>query len=401
MVLKMIYDAKFFDEVFERRGHDATKWDYPLFVKDNKDIVPMWVADMDFRTPDCIVDAMAKRLEHHAFGYFKIPQAYFDGIAKWQKERYGVDGVTADQVDYQNGVLGGVSSFVEAYSLPGDWILLNDTCYTGFQSTIANRGRNIVYSPVKETADGWALDIEDMEKKIIEKKPPIMIFCNPHNPVGRVWTEDEVRKIVELCKKYSVWLFSDEIHGDVVLYGHQYTSAARFADVYDHMLVYTAISKTFNMAGLHSSCTIIPNPEYKKIQEDTLRQAWLMSPNCMANSAIEACYTYGDEWVDEQNAYLTENAEFVTSYLKEHAPQIKPVKPEGTYLMWLDCSELSMTSEEIVKILASEYKMAVGGGAGYQGNGEYFLRFNIGCPRETLEKGMEILAQFVADKKGV
>ena len=401
MVLKMIYDAKFFDEVFERRGHDATKWDYPLFVKDNKDIVPMWVADMDFRTPDCIVDAMAKRLEHHAFGYFKIPQAYFDGIAKWQKERYGVDGVTADQVDYQNGVLGGVSSFVEAYSLPGDWILLNDTCYTGFQSTIANRGRNIVYSPVKETADGWALDIEDMEKKIIEKKPPIMIFCNPHNPVGRVWTEDEVRNIVELCKKYSVWLFSDEIHGDVVLYGHQYTSAARFADVYDHMLVYTAISKTFNMAGLHSSCTIIPNPEYKKIQEDTLRQAWLMSPNCMANSAIEACYTYGDEWVDEQNAYLTENAEFVTSYLKEHAPQIKPVKPEGTYLMWLDCSELSMTSEEIVKILASEYKMAVGGGAGYQGNGEYFLRFNIGCPRETLEKGMEILAQFVADKKGV
>ena len=167
------------------------------------------------------------------------------------------------------------------------------------------------------------------------------------------------------------------------------------------MLVYTAISKTFNMAGLHSSCTIIPNPEYKKIQEDTLRQAWLMSPNCMANSAIEACYTYGDEWVDEQNAYLTENAEFVTSYLKEHAPQIKPVKPEGTYLMWLDCSELSMTSEEIVKILASEYKMAVGGGAGYQGNGEYFLRFNIGCPRETLEKGMEILARFVADKKGV
>ena len=126
-----------------------------------------------------------------------------------------------------------------------------------------------------------------------------------------------------------------------------------------------------------------------------------MSPNCMANSAIEACYTYGDEWVDEQNAYLTENAEFVTSYLKEHAPQIKPVKPEGTYLMWLDCSGLSMTSEEMVKILASEYKMAVGGGAGYQGNGEYFLRFNIGCPRETLEKGMEILAQFVADKKEV
>ena len=205
-----------------------------------------------------------------------------------------------------------------------------------------------------------------------------------------------------LCRKYSVWLFSDEIHGDVTLYGNQYTSAACFADVYDRMIVYTAISKTFNMAGLHSSCSIIPNPEYKKRQEASLREAWLMSPNCLSNAAIEACYTYGDEWVDQQNAYLTENAEFIIHYLAGHAPEIKPVKPEGTYLMWLDCSALGMTSDEIQKTLADHYGIAVGGGTSYGGDGEHFLRFNFGCPRKTLEEGMEKLVQFVSDwRKGV
>ena len=321
-------------------------------------------------------------------------------VRGWYKRRHQVD-LPVSAFSPSEGVVTSIWFSIRGFTQPGDGVLVFTPVYDPFFAVINNQGRKQVDCPLVYSEGRYTIDWEDLEKKLAGVDVKAMIFCNPHNPVGRVWTEDEVRNIVELCKKYSIWLFSDEIHGDVVLYGHQYTSAARFADVYDHMLVYTAISKTFNMAGLHSSCTIIPNPEYKKIQEDTLRQAWLMSPNCMANSAIEACYTYGDEWVDEQNAYLTENAEFVTSYLKEHAPQIKPVKPEGTYLMWLDCSGLSMTSEEMVKILASEYKMAVGGGAGYQGNGEHFLRFNIGCPRETLEKGMEILAQFVADKKGV
>ena len=321
-------------------------------------------------------------------------------VRGWYKRRHQVD-LPVSAFSPSEGVVTSIWFSIRGFTQPGDGVLVFTPVYDPFFAVINNQGRKQVDCPLVYGEGRYVIDWEDLEKKLSGGDVKAMIFCNPHNPVGRVWTEDEVRKIVELCKKYSVWLFSDEIHGDVVLYGHQYTSVARFADVYDHMLVYTAISKTFNMAGLHSSCTIIPNAEYKKIQEDTLRQAWLMSPNCMANSAIEACYTYGDEWVDEQNAYLTENAEFVISYLKEHAPQIKPVKPEGTYLMWLDCSGLSMTSEEMVKILASEYKMAVGGGAGYQGNGEYFLRFNIGCPRETLEKGMEILARFVADKKGV
>ena len=386
------------------------RWDtgaekYELMKKRCPDVprgtVPFSVADMDFLPPPELSEGVQDFMRGRVFGYTRTPREYIAAFQRWMQRRHGVDIPAAWVVD-ADSVLGAMHRMIRAFTRPGDGIVVLTPAYPPFLDAPEPLNRRRLACPMVLGDDRrYTIDFALLEDLCRQADTTMLIFCNPHNPVGRVWTEDEVRNIVELCKKYSVWLFSDEIHGDVVLYGHQYTSAARFADVYDHMLVYTAISKTFNMAGLHSSCTIIPNPEYKKIQEDTLRQAWLMSPNCMANSAIEACYTYGDEWVDEQNAYLTENAEFVTSYLKEHAPQIKPVKPEGTYLMWLDCSELSMTSEEIVKILASEYKMAVGGGAGYQGNGEYFLRFNIGCPRETLEKGMEILAQFVADKKGV
>ena len=383
-----------FDREYNRRNTECVKWDVM-----SEDILPMWIADMDFEAPAPIYEAFVKRANHHVYAYSKLSNEYYQAVIDFMQRRHNFH-VEKDWIVFTPGVVIALTLGVQAVTEPGEEVMILSPVYGPFRGATTACGRKLIESPLVNNDGYYTIDFEDMEKRVTPNTKAFML-CSPHNPVGRVWTEDEVRNIVELCKKYSVWLFSDEIHGDVVLYGHQYTSAARFADVYDHMLVYTAISKTFNMAGLHSSCTIIPNPEYKKIQEDTLRQAWLMSPNCMANSAIEACYTYGDEWVDEQNAYLTENAEFVTSYLKEHAPQIKPVKPEGTYLMWLDCSELSMTSEEIVKILASEYKMAVGGGAGYQGNGEYFLRFNIGCPRETLEKGMEILAQFVADKKGV
>lgn len=355
MVLKMIYDAKFFDEVFERRGHDATKWDYPLFVKDNKDIVPMWVADMDFRTPDCIVDAMAKRLEHHAFGYFKIPQAYFDGIAKWQKERYGVDGVTADQVDYQNGVLGGVSSFVEAYSLPGDWILLNDTCYTGFQSTIANRGRNIVYSPVKETADGWALDIEDMEKKIIEKKPPIMIFCNPHNPTGHVWSKEEMIAVVELCDKYGMLICSDEIWADFQTGGHKHvplhTCCPRAKEIVFSMY---APSKTFNLAGLVGSYHVIFNKYLRERMDKVASLSHYNSINVMSMHALVGAYSEtGREWVDELLEVLSSNVNYAYDYICKNFKGVKLAKPEGTYMLYLDCEEWckehNMSMDDLLK----------------------------------------------------
>ncbi len=390
MVLKMIYDAKFFDQVFERRGHDATKWDYPLFVKDNKDIVPMWVADMDFRTPDCIVDAMAKRLEHHAFGYFKIPQAYFDGIAKWQKERYGVDGVTADQVDYQNGVLGGVSSFVEAYSLPGDWILLNDTCYTGFQSTIANRGRNIVYSPVKETADGWALDIEDMEKKIIEKKPPIMIFCNPHNPTGHVWSKEEMIAVVELCDKYGMLICSDEIWADFQTGGHKHvplhTCCPRAKEIVFSMY---APSKTFNLAGLQGSYSVCWNPAMKARVAKAAVASHYNAANVLSVHAAIGAYN-GDEgaqYVDAMNAYIRESQIWLKKELETNIPGLRIHLPDATYLLWVNfedyCKQKGCEFQEVLDKVTAK---GVIPNDGRTFHGATHLRLNLACPRSQVEE---------------
>lgn len=402
MVLKMIYDAKFFDEVFERRGHDATKWDYPLFVKDNKDIVPMWVADMDFRTPDCIVDAMAKRLEHHAFGYFKIPQAYFDGIAKWQKERYGVDGVTADQVDYQNGVLGGVSSFVEAYSLPGDWILLNDTCYTGFQSTIANRGRNIVYSPVKETADGWALDIEDMEKKIIEKKPPVMIFCNPHNPTGHVWSKEEMIAVVELCDKYGMLICSDEIWADFQTGGHKHvplhTCCPRAKEIVFSMY---APSKTFNLAGLVGSYHVIFNKYLRERMDKVASLSHYNSINVMSMHALVGAYSEtGREWVDELLEVLSSNVNYAYDYICKNFKGVKLAKPEGTYMLYLDCEEWckehNMSMDDLLK---AGVAVGVIWQDGRPFNRPFAIRVNLAVPHSRVIDAMDRLDKYVFNAK--
>ena len=218
-----------------------------------------------------------------------------------------------------------------------------------------------------------------------------MARCKWSPPMARPTAR---QRVVELCKRYGAYLLSDEIHGDIVLYGNQYTSAAKFKDMYGRMIVYTAVSKTFNLAGLHSSCMLIPDPELKQLQDKTMREAWLMGPNSLANGAIEACYTHGDRYVDELNQYLTESAQLVVGYLGEHAPKIRAVEPEGTYLMWLDCRELGLTSQEMTDRLVKEEGLAIGSGAGYGRNAEGFLRLNIGCPRATLEQGLEKIARF-------
>ena len=394
----MKYD---FDKVVDRHGTNCLKYDFAIERGKPADILPLWVADMDFQTAPAILERLKETVKHGIFGYSDGKEGYFAAVQNWYRERFGWE-TKPEWLVKTPGVVFALAAAVRAYTKEGDGVLLQQPVYYPFSEVITDNGRKIVNSPLKITDGYYTMDLDALETKIVENKVKLFLLCSPHNPVGRVWTRDEVERVVMLCRKYSVWLFSDEIHGDVALYGNQYTSAACFADVYDRMIVYTAISKTFNMAGLHSSCSIIPNPEYKKRQEASLREAWLMSPNCLSNAAIEACYTYGDEWVDQQNAYLTENAEFIIHYLAVHAPEIKPVKPEGTYLMWLDCSALEMTSDEIQKTLADHYGIAVGGGASYGGDGEHFLRFNFGCPRKTLEEGMEKLVQFVSDwRKGV
>lgn len=391
----MIYD---FDKVQDRIGSDSIKWEKQLKFGVPTGLLPFWIADTDFATLPEAVEAMKKRLEHPLFGYTFTGTRTTETVQKWYARRHQLE-LPIEAFLPAQGVVTSIWFSLKGCTNPGDKVLVFTPVYDPFFVVIQNQGREKVDCPLIYENGAYRIDWEDLESKM-KAGISAMIFCNPHNPTGNVWSAEDVERIVRLCKQYSVLLLSDEIHGDVTLYGNTYTSAARFADIYDRMIVYTAISKTFNMAGLHSSCCLIPNQELKQIQDKTMRGAWIMGPNAMANSAIEACYTYGDQWVDQMNEYLTGNAELVMDYLKVHAPAIKPVKPQGTYLMWLDCTELELTSDELVKRLVKDYQVAVGGGACYGANAEGFLRLNIGCARSVLQKGLEAIAHMAADVKG-
>ena len=384
-----------FDKVYDRMGSDSIKWEKQLKFGVPSGLTPFWIADTDFATLPQAVEAMRARLEHPIFGYTFTPEKVLEAVQGWYKRRHGVD-LPVSAYATAHGVVTSIWFSIRAFTQEGDGVLVSTPVYDPFFVVIEDQNRKKVDCPLVYEDGAYHIDWEQLDAKLATVKA--MIFCNPHNPTGNVWTAQEVERVVQLCKKHDVWLFSDEIHGDVALYGNRCTSAAQFAAEYDKMVVYTAISKTFNMAGLESSCNIIPNPDYKAALVNCMHGAWLMGPNCMANPAIAACYTYGDEWVDQMNAYLTENAEYVIHTLAEKAPAIKVVKPQGTYLMWLDFNAFGMTSKQITDELVKEYGVAVGDGSGY-GNAEGFIRFNIGCPRATLEKGVEALCRFAASKK--
>lgn len=382
----MKYD---FDKIWDRHGHDATKWDNLIFPTPVKDIVPMWVADMDFATPECVVKAMAKRLEHPMFGYYRIPKEYHDGIASWQEKRYGVKGVKPENIDYHNGVLGGVSSFVQAYSLPGDSILINDTCYTGFQGTVKNTGRYLLYSPLIETADGYAMDFEDMEKKIIANKPPIMIFCNPHNPTGHVWTKEEMVKTIELCDKYQMKIISDEIWADFMVAGKPHVPL-HMANARAKEIVYSmyAPSKTFNLAGLQGSYSVC----FNQAMRDRVNRAAVAShynaANVLSVHAAIGAYT-GDEgaqYVDQLCAYVRGNQEYCKKYLDDNFKNVKTHLPDGTYLLWLDCTECGLDIQEVLDRMVA---VGVIPNDGRTFHGSAHIRLNLACPRANCEEAMK------------
>ena len=378
----MNYD---FDKVHDRMGSDCLKWEKQLKFGQPSGLLPFWIADTDFATLPETVEAMEQRLKHPLFGYTFTGARTLETVRAWYSRRHGVD-LPVEAFLPSLGVVTAMWFSIRALTEPGDQVL-------AFFAIIENQGRVLADCPLTYEGGRYDIDWADFEAKL-KGGVKAVLFCNPANPVGRVWSAQDVERVVELCKRYGAYLLSDEIHGDVTLFGNKYTSAARFKDVYGRMIVYTAVSKTFNLAGLHSSCMLIPDPELKQLQDKTMREAWLMGPNSLANGAIEACYTHGDRYVDELNQYLTESAQLVMDYLGERAPKIQVVKPEGTYLMWLDCRALGLTSQEFTDRLVKEEGLAIGSGAGYGRNAEGFLRFNIGCPRATLERGLEKIARF-------
>ena len=388
-----------FDKFVDRRGTACVKWDVrDLFgVGPDADLTPMWIADMDFAVVPEIQTALKERCDHPTFGYNTPTPGCIPALCSWYERRHNWK-FTPDQVLNGIGVVTMIRFTLEALTAPGDQVAVFSPVYDPFFAQVRNSGRTLVDLPMKEQNGHYSVDLAAFEQALKDGVRAV-IFCNPHNPIGKVWTKDEVETIGGLCAKYGAYMLSDEVHGDMVMDGNHYSPMGLVDAIQDKLVVYTAISKTFNLAGLHQSAIIIPNAEVRAKVDAMLKGAWIMGPNLMAFTAMEAAYTYGDKWVDEVVAYISDNVRYVQQQVRDFMPKVKLSHHEGTFLMWLDLRCLGMSSDELTVTLGREYGIGLGNGAHYGKQCDGFMRMNIACPRSTLEKGVAALKKCYLERE--
>ena len=388
-----------FDKFVDRRGTACVKWDVrDLFgVGPDADLTPMWIADMDFAVVPEIQTALKERCDHPTFGYNTPTPGCIPALCSWYERRHNWK-FTPDQVLNGIGVVTMIRFTLEALTAPGDQVAVFSPVYDPFFAQVRNSGRTLVDLPMKEQNGHYSVDLAAFEQALKDGIRAV-IFCNPHNPIGKVWTKDEVETIGGLCAKYGAYMLSDEVHGDMVMDGNHYNPMGLVDAIQDKLVVYTAISKTFNLAGLHQSAIIIPNAEVRAKVDAMLKGAWIMGPNLMAFTAMEAAYTYGDKWVDEVVAYISDNVRYVQQQVRDFMPKVKLSHHEGTFLMWLDLCCLGMSSDELTVTLGREYGIGLGNGAHYGKQCDGFMRMNIACPRSTLEKGVAALKKCYLERE--
>jgi cysteine-S-conjugate beta-lyase len=386
-----------FDKVVDRIGTGSIKWDMQQMFGVLNGLLPFWIADTDFETLPEIIQAINKRCEHPLFGYAAPKREYLEAVRDWQRRRNKWD-VEESWIVPSAGVVTAISFTIQALTAPGARILIFSPVYDPFFRVVENTNRLLVDLHLVNNKNTYEIDFEKLEKELAAGVRAI-ILCNPHNPVGRVWSPDDLKKIACLCREYGVYILSDDVHGDITLFENVYTPIGIFKEAQDLLVAFTSISKTFNMAGLGSSNLIIPNPDIRAKVVRALRDVWIMGPNAIALTAIEAAYKYGDAYVDELNAYLSASAAFVKDYFAENMPDVGVTKLEGTFLMWLDFNCLGLTSGQLSEIMANEYKFALSKGVTYGRQAEGFMRFNIGCPRSMLERGVILIEKLYKSRR--
>ncbi len=385
----MKYD---FDKVVDRKDTRSVKWDLK-----QKDIIPMWVADMDFEVPDEVVQAIKKRAEHKIYGYTSPDKEYYDSIINWFKRRHDFS-IKKEWINYCPGVVPAINMLIRAFTKPGDKVILQVPVYHPFFTAVKNNGCEVVENPLKLTEDRYEIDFEDLEGKIEDNKVKVLVLCNPHNPVGRVWTKEELVRLGELCIKNNVIVISDEIHCDLVYKEYKHISFASINDDFAQIsAVCTAPSKTFNLAGLQTSSIIIANTELRKKFFDVLEDNGIWAPNIFGIEALEAAYNYGEQWLDEVIEYLKGNLDFLTQYISKNIPKLKIIKPEGTYLVWVDCRELGMDSKELHNYFLNKAGVWFDEGYIFGRGGDGYERINIACSRKLLEEALKRMEAAVRD----
>lgn len=384
----MKYD---FDSQIDRKNTYCLKYDYAVENGKPADALPLWIADMDFGTAPEVVEALKKRAEHGVFGYTMPKKDYFQTVANWFKTRHGWN-ADPEKFICVPGVVFGICSLIRAVTEVGDSVLICQPVYYPFSTAVTRNKRKLVVSELKEENGRYTVDFEDFEKKIIENKVKAFILCSPHNPVGRVWTREELEKMGNICLKHGVFVISDEIHADFTYEGHKHIMFPTVKKEFEKTCaVCTAPTKTFNLAGLQISNIYIPDPQVRKKFEDDLDIIAYWEPNIFGVTACHAAYTKGGEWLNQLKKYLKENLDFVRRYLNENLPEIKLVEPEGTYLVWLDCRSLGLSDEELQTLVEQKAKLWLDDGYMFGAGGSGYERINIACPRATLKIALDKL----------
>lgn len=395
-----------FDEIIDRTKTNDLKWNSEItkamigcHLED--DTIPMWIADMDFKCPPCILERLKERLEQGILGYCSPRGKYYEAIMTWLKKRHDWE-VKKEWIVTSPGIVPALNVAIRAFTNYGDKVLIQQPVYDPFKETIRKTGRIPVNNPLILHKNGtYEMDYKGLENLLSKEKIKLMILCSPHNPVGRVWKQEELQKLGEICKKYGVFIISDEIHSDMVYHQYKHIPICKVNETLEQCtMVCTAPSKTFNVAGLKCSNIIIPNIEYREKFVKTRDEMGLNINSTMAIEVVPAAYCKeGEIWLDEVIGYIEENVKMVQSFLKERLPMITMTKPEGTFLLWLDFSKVSEDENEILKLLNDKAKVAVVPGSWFGEEGRNYIRFNIAYPRSILEKALLNIEQAIKQNR--
>lgn len=394
----MKYD---FNKIINRNNTKSLNYDFAKERNMPEDLLPLWVADMDFQTSPEIIEALNKAVSHGIYGYSEGKEEYFDAVYNWYNDNFNWQ-VKKEWLIKTPGVVFAIVLAINALTNEGDSVLIQNPVYYPFTEVIIDNNRKLVNNSLVRNGKKYEIDFEDFEKKIIENNVKLFILCSPHNPVGRVWKKWELEKIGDICLKHNVKIVSDEIHSDFVYPENKHIVFSSLDEKYQNITITcTAPTKTFNLAGLQISNIFIPNLEIRKKVLKQLDRVGYSQVNLMGLVACEAAYKYGRQWLNELKEYLLDNLNFLRDYLETNIPQIKLIEPEGTYLIWLDCSALGLEDKELEKFIVEKAKLWLDSGYIFGKEGEGFQRINIACPRETLKKALEQLKEAVDEIKSI
>ena len=385
----MRYD---FDAEISRRGSRSYKWDSAA----REDVLPMWVADMDFRTAEPIIEALRRRVEHGIFGYTRVPDAYYEALIRWFEHRHGWT-IRRDWVIYTSGVVPAVSAIIKALTVPGDRVLVQTPVYNCFFSSIRNNGCETAVSPLVYADGTYTIDFDDFEKKAADPRVKLFLLCNPHNPGGRVWTREELTRMGEICIRTGVYIGAADLHCELVFPGNIYIPFASLSPEFSsHSVTCNSPSKAFNIAGLQIANIIVPDNDMRTRIDRAININEVCDVNPFGVEALIAAYNEGEEWLSQLLAYLKGNDDFMWDFCRQNLPQFPLTRLEGTYLEWMDCKTIGLASAELEKRLIDEAGLWLNAGTMYGAEGEGFMRWNIACPRSRLTEGLERFRQYIS-----